>query len=160
MMFDSLVLGVMTYGIELIGWKQSAEMERIQLKYIEWSLGLNRCTPGYIVLAETNRKKIRIKAGRRAMKFKEGIRTSTDILILREYLREKERNIGRERDCKEIEEYLKRNDYSQQGVVKLRERREDIDIVSELTTRDKQAQEQEQFNKISNTKYNRIYKFI
>ena len=29
-----------------------------------------------------------------------------------------------------------------------------------LTIRDKQVQEQEQFNKIRNTKYNRIYKFI
>ena len=35
MLFDSLVLGVMMYGIELIGWKESAEMERIQLKYIK-----------------------------------------------------------------------------------------------------------------------------
>ena len=32
---------------------------------------------------------------------------------------------------------------------------EDIDIV-----RNKQVQEQEQFNKIRNTKYNRMYKFI
>ena len=37
-----------------------------------------------MVLGETNRKKIRIKAGRRAMKFKEGIRTLTDRLILKE----------------------------------------------------------------------------
>ena len=49
MMFDSLVLGVMMYGIELIGWKESAEMERIQLKYIKWTLGLDRRTSGYIV---------------------------------------------------------------------------------------------------------------
>ena len=69
MMFDSLVLGVMMYGIELIGWKESTEMERIRLKYIKWTLGLDRCTPGYIVLAETNREKIRIIARRKAMKF-------------------------------------------------------------------------------------------
>ena len=43
MMFDSLALGVMMYGIELIGWKESAEMERIQLKYIKWTLRLDRC---------------------------------------------------------------------------------------------------------------------
>ena len=89
-MFDYLFLGVIMYGIELIGWKESAEMERIQLKYIKWSVGLNRCTPGYIVLAETNKGRIRIKAGRRVMKFEEGIRTSTNRLILKEYLKEKE----------------------------------------------------------------------
>ena len=26
MMFDSLVLGVMTYGMELMGWRERAEM--------------------------------------------------------------------------------------------------------------------------------------
>ena len=31
---------------------------------IKWSLGLDRCTPGYKVLVKTNREKIRIKAGR------------------------------------------------------------------------------------------------
>ena len=50
--------------------------------------------------------------------------------------------------------------FSQQGIVQLRERGEDIDIVLELTTRDKQVQEQEQINKIRNTKYGRICKFI
>ena len=48
--------------------------------------------------------------------------------------------------------------FAQQGIVKFKERGEDIDTVSELTTKDKQVQEQ--FNKIRNTKYNRIYKFI
>ena len=36
---------------------------------------LDRCTPGYIGLSETNREKIRIKAGRITMKFEEGART-------------------------------------------------------------------------------------
>ena len=88
------------------------------------------------------------------MKCEEGIRTSTDRLILKECLKEKDRNIV----SKEREEYLRRNGYSQQGIVKLRERGENI--ILELTTRDKQVQEQEQFNKIRNAKYNTIYKFI
>jgi len=62
---------------------------------------LNRCTPGYLVLDETNREKLRFKAGRRVIKFEDGIRTSTDRLILKECLKEKERNIGGRRDCKE-----------------------------------------------------------
>ena len=35
-----------------------------------------------------------------------------------------------------------------------------IKTIMELTTRDKQVQEQEQFNKIRNAKYNMIFKFI
>ena len=53
---------------------------------------------------------------------------------------------------------VRRNGYSQQGIVKLRERGENI--ILELTIRDKQVQEQEQFNKIRNAKYNTIYKVI
>ena len=56
------------------------------VEYIKWSLGLDRCMPGYIVLAETIREKIPIKAGRRTTKFEEGIRTSTDRLVLKECL--------------------------------------------------------------------------
>ena len=75
-------------------------------------------------------------------------------LILKECLKEKDMNVV----SKEREEYLRRNGYSQQGIVKLRERGENI--ILELTTKDKQVQEQEQFNKIRNAKYNTIYKFI
>ena len=52
MMFDCLVLGVMVYRIELIGWEKSAKIEIIQLKIIKWPLWLDRCTVGYIVLED------------------------------------------------------------------------------------------------------------
>ena len=71
-MFNSLVLGVIMCGMKLIGWEESAEVGRIQLKYIKWSPGLDWCSSGCVVLAETNRENIRIKAGRRVMKFEEG----------------------------------------------------------------------------------------
>ena len=51
-MFDSLVLGVMMYEIELMEWKESTEMKTFQLKYIKFTLDLDRCTPGYIVMTE------------------------------------------------------------------------------------------------------------
>ena len=80
------------------------------------------------------------------------VEKDSDRLILKECLKEKDRNIV----SKEREEYLRRNGYSQQGIVKLRERGENI--ILELTTRDKQVEEQ--FNKTRNAKYNTIYKFI
>ena len=86
MTFDSLLLEIMMYGMQLIAWKESVKMEWIQLKYIEWSLGLDRCTPDYIIFAETNRQEIRIRAGRRATKFEDKLvdkRLLSPILIPR-----------------------------------------------------------------------------
>ena len=57
------------------------------LTEVQSTLGLNRWTPSFILLTETNRKTIRIKAGRRAMKFEEGIKTSTGRLIPEECLK-------------------------------------------------------------------------
>ena len=41
---------------------------------------------------------------------------------MKQCLKEKEKNTGGRRDCKEREEYLKQSGYSQQGIVKLRKR--------------------------------------
>ena len=51
--------------------------------------------------------------------------------------------MGWKRDQKERKEYPRRNGYSQQRTVKFGEKREDIDTVLEVTTRDKQVQGQE-----------------
>ena len=122
MMIDSLVLGVMMYGVKLIGWRKSVEMERIQRKN-QMVTRVDRCMSGYIVLAETNKEKSRIKAERRDMKFEEGIRTSTERLILKRCLKDKEKNIEERRHCKK-KECLRSSGYSQQGIVRIRERAE------------------------------------
>ena len=85
-------------------------MERIQLKYIKWTLGLNRRIADYVVVTETSRKKIQIKAERRVTKFQESIRTSTDRVILKEYVKRRKRT----QEIIAREEYLRRNSYSQQ----------------------------------------------
>ena len=63
MEFDSLLLRVMAYGKDLMRCKKSAEMEKIRLKYIKMTLGLDRCTTGYIVMTETSREKFDLKQG-------------------------------------------------------------------------------------------------
>ena len=64
-------------------------MEAIQIKYIKSCLGLNRCTPSYIVLQETNRDTIRIKTARRVLKFEEKIRSEYSSKLLKECLKER-----------------------------------------------------------------------
>jgi len=78
MLFDAICTPMMLYGAEVWGFKTREEIERIQRQYIKWTLQLNKTTPSYIVLAETNRDCIDIKAGKRAMKYEENIRNHED----------------------------------------------------------------------------------
>ena len=106
-------MGVTLYGVELFGWKERIECERIQQKYIRWCLGLERCTPGCMILEETKRDKIRIRVGQRAMQYKERIGNTKSVSILKECLREKEREATKTTNIHERQEYLTRNGYSQ-----------------------------------------------
>ena len=47
-LFDRLVWTVMGYGVEIWGWKERQEMESLQTRYMNWTLGLERRTPGYM----------------------------------------------------------------------------------------------------------------
>jgi hypothetical protein len=55
MMFDSLVKSVTMYGAEIWGWREQEGLEGVQGKYLKWVLGVDRETPGYIVMEETKR---------------------------------------------------------------------------------------------------------
>lgn len=73
-LFDALVWTVMSYGVEIWGWKERG-VERIQERFLKWILGLKGRTPGYLVREEMQREiegenwgksgKIRGKASKR-----------------------------------------------------------------------------------------------
>lgn len=46
-------------------------MERIQKRYLKWTLNLDSCTPDYVVYKETNVERIGTIAGSRAVQFEE-----------------------------------------------------------------------------------------
>jgi len=94
MLFRYLVLGVIMYGTEIWGWKERGELEIIQKKYVKWSLGLDNCTPDYIVYKESRRDKIRITAGYRAMKFEEKALEGGNRRLLIECMEAREREKG------------------------------------------------------------------
>lgn len=54
----------MFYAAEIWGWKEAEKLEKLQVKYIKWILGLDFNTLTYIVLEEIKTEKIRIEAGR------------------------------------------------------------------------------------------------
>jgi hypothetical protein len=92
MMFDSLVKSVMMYGAEIWGWREQEGLEGVQGKYLKWVLGVDRETPGYIVMEETKRDEIRIEAGKRAIRFEERLIERGECRILQVSERKKERN--------------------------------------------------------------------
>jgi hypothetical protein len=99
-MFDSLVKSVMMYGAEIWGWREQEGLEGVQGKYLKWVLGVDRETPGYIVMEETKRDGIRIEAGKRAVRFEERVieRGECRILQVSERKKGKNRKGGMERE--------------------------------------------------------------
>ena len=65
-LFDRLVWAVMSYGVEIWGWKEREKMERIQERYLRWVLGVERSVPGYMVREELQRELLAGRAGMRA----------------------------------------------------------------------------------------------
>jgi hypothetical protein len=57
------------YGIEIWGWKEQEEVERVQEKYLRG----DREKPGYVVREECKRNRLRVKAGNKAAKFEDKI---------------------------------------------------------------------------------------
>ncbi|KOC61333.1 hypothetical protein WH47_06691, partial [Habropoda laboriosa] len=88
----------------------------------------------------------------------EGVRKDVGRKIVKECLKEKEANKEQTRTGKEREEYLKRNGLSQAGVDELR--REGREVTERKRRRDKGVQQQRQYTKIEQSKYNIRYKYI
>jgi len=70
-LFDTLIWTVLSYGVEIWGWKEREEMERLQERYMKWVVGVERRTPGYLVREELQREKLRSRARTRIWNFEE-----------------------------------------------------------------------------------------
>lgn len=52
--YNAVVTSVLLYESELYGWdKDCKKIDMIQLKFVKWTLGLKRATPGCLIRAET-----------------------------------------------------------------------------------------------------------
>ncbi|KAH0818181.1 hypothetical protein GEV33_004610 [Tenebrio molitor] len=157
MMFDSLVKSVMMYGAEIWGWREQEGLEGVQGKYLKWVLGVDRETPGYIVMEETKRDGIRIEAGKRAMRFEERLIERGECRILQECLKEKRKEIGKG-VWKEREAYFERNGYAGAEIERMREGGRAM--TDELVQRDRYVQVQERRTRIRESRYNGKYEKI
>lgn len=63
----------MGYGMEIWVWKEREELEKLEEKYLRWTLGVEGRTPWYLVREELQRDKLRVRA-RRAWEFEDRLR--------------------------------------------------------------------------------------
>ncbi|KYN14632.1 hypothetical protein ALC57_13162 [Trachymyrmex cornetzi] len=56
-LFDKLIWAMVSYGVEIWGWKEREAVESLQERYLRWVLGVER-TPGYLVREELQREKV------------------------------------------------------------------------------------------------------
>lgn len=160
-LFDSIVKGVLMYGVEIWGYKEWEEIEKLQTKYLRWIVGVDWRTPGYIVREELKREKIRISAGERAGRFEERMTEGKVGEIGKICMREKRKD-EREREEKEwTRESLERRGY----LWRCRRSEEAINGEGEdkwrmARMRDKEVDEQERGEKVRNTRSCKEYQRV
>lgn len=156
-LFDALVKSVMAYGVEIWGFKEWRAVEGVQEKYIRWVLGLEWNTPGHIVREEGKINKFRIVTGGRAMSFEEKMIRGEGKELLKECYRERERdekeNVWTDASV-ERKEYLWRCGTSEMDW-EARGR-----CVEWLKSKDREVQDQERYNRIERSRYNKRYRNI
>ena len=114
-MFDGLVWSVLSYGVEIWGWKEHKNVESLQERFLRWVMGVIWSCPGYMLREETGREKVPIRQMKRAYNLenilRRGERSKIAQACLREILgRERRGNAGYskwEKEREEIEEEIK-----------------------------------------------------
>ncbi|XP_071052447.1 uncharacterized protein [Onthophagus taurus] len=156
-MFEGLVSSVMMYGAEVWGWREQGLLEDVQARYWRWVLGVARETPEYIVREEVKVDKVRVEAGRRAVKYEERIKGRPSCGILGECWREIRE--GKVRYGKgHRDNYYRRAGYS---VTEINSRRRvGREMWRELRDRDRDVQRQERRTQIKEGRYNERYRNI
>ena len=74
--------------------------------------------------------------------------------ILKECLKEKEREATKTKNIEERRKYLTRNGYSRAGIDQLRER--NVNVIKTLKEKDKEVQKQTKYNKIRKIQAHKI----
>jgi len=73
-LFRYLVQSVMAYGVEIWGWEEKKELEKVIMDYIRWLFGLDFCTPRYVITRELIMDKLRVDWGIRARRYEEKVK--------------------------------------------------------------------------------------
>jgi len=73
-LFRFLVQSTMAYGVEIWGWEEKGNLEKIMLDYVRWLFRLDFCTPRYQITRELYMDKMRIGWGIRARRYESKVK--------------------------------------------------------------------------------------
>lgn len=51
----------MSYGVEIWGWEEKKELEKVMLDNVRWIFRLDFCIPRYIMMKELGLEKLKIR---------------------------------------------------------------------------------------------------
>ncbi|XP_071580229.1 uncharacterized protein [Temnothorax nylanderi] len=158
MLFKYLVQSVMAYGVEIWGWEEKKELEKIMMDYIRWIFAIDFCTPRYVISRELGMDKLMVGWGIRAMKYEERILEDRCGVIVSHCWKEKETYGWKDLYSMERERYYNRNGW---GIGFLEEkRREGTNLEEEIISRERDNQRQWEGNKILEARYNKRYRVL
>lgn len=157
-LFKYLVQSVMAFGVEIWGWEERENLEKIMMDYTRWIFGLEFCTPRYVIARELMMDKLRVGWGIRARRYEVKIKEGRAGKIAKECWIEKETYDWDDKYGKERESYYNRNGWG----VEAKEIKEggDNDFELKLINRERDNQRQWEESKILSAKYNSRYKDI
>ena len=155
-LFRYLVESVMAYGVEIWGWEERKELEKILLDYMRWMFKLDFCTPRYLVTRELGLGKLRVEWGIRARRYEEKIEEMGEERWVKMCWREKRRDGWKGVYGKEREKYYNRNGWGVSAIDSMP--RAERNLIEELRERESDVQAQEEESRIKEARYNRRYK--
>lgn len=99
----------MEHGVEIWGWEEQKDLEKIMLDYVKWIFGIDFCIPRYIITRELDLDKLKIKWGIRARRYEIKVKNKEENRWIRKCLLEKREDEWKDRYGKEREKYYSRN---------------------------------------------------
>lgn len=146
----------MEYGVEIWKYQEMKELEKIKIDYYRWVLGLDFCTPRYIVYKETGNMKLKVEWAIRSLRYEYRLQRLDKERLVRkcweESLKEEE-NSGTRGDK---DKYLNSLGLSQAELERMREK--EINVFQEIRRRETDIGNQVIKGKIREARYNTIYK--
>jgi len=155
-MYNAMVKSICMYAVEIWGMEERKEFEGMQERYLKSILGLERCTPGYMVREETKTEKIMIEAGERVIKYEEKIKREGNV-ILKQCRREMDKEKWKETRMGQVREEM----YRKAGMsIWEEESRDDRGENIAERWREKVLKEEkmEREKRMENSKYNEKYR--
>lgn len=144
------------YGVEIWGWEEKGDLEKIMLDYVRWIFRIDLCTPRYIILKKLGLEAMRIRCGLWAREFEKKVKEKSEENLMKICWREKENLVKKELYSRQKERYYNRNGWSTEAIEEMNNR--GIDICRIIRERERDIQGQTIEGKIREANYNKRYR--